>query len=229
MCVEKRPACRHHYVRVEQSDSQVSNSSHYMYTVSKRKAIRQPPTYTLYTSPLYQNYWIVVVVVSSCSLLSLLSFFVFFVVLSLSSSLPVGLRLKSVWPPHNIVLAGLQGAKESNVARSHQQRRGGVCDEGGRRAKSETQRRTRVRAESEPQTWRHVTHNNVYTDYIFINISARITCCWAHRTCENTGTMLCVCISTLYLDQGFFFLSFRHGLLLADWKLRTIALSQHQR
>lgn len=88
----KRPACRHHYVRVEQSDSQVSNSSHYMYTVSKERLYRTtyvassslpPHTHTLHISPLYQNYqWQQSAVVSlpffffSISLLAFLCCFV---------------------------------------------------------------------------------------------------------------------------------------------------------
>ncbi len=128
---------------------------------------------------------------------------------------------------HSIVVV-LQGAKESNVAgRSHQRRRGGVCDEGGRRAK---RRRTRVRrAESEPQTWRHVTHNNVHRLKISLKKYYIGTASDVIGRSERARTSVLCCVSvdlSLYFKEQVF--SARR-LPLADWKLRTVALSQHQR
>ena len=126
---------------------------------------------------------------------------------------------------HSIVVV-LQGAKESNVAGVIS---GGVevcvMREGGRRAK---RRRTRVRrAESEPQTWRHVTHNNVHRLKIslkkYIGTASDVV---GRSERARTSVLCCVCVDlSLYLEQVFS----ARGLLLADWKLRTVALSQHQR
>ena len=163
-CTGKRPACRRHYVRVEQSDSQVSNSSHYMYTVSKERLYSQPPTtaHTLHISPLYQNYQQSAVVASFILFFFLSSFFFFVVWLSLSSIQPdcfvffflfsVRRRTGSeerVWPLYRIYSQEpkrVMQQQESSAAME-------VCvmREGG----EQNEERSR---KLKTQTWRHVTH-----------------------------------------------------------------------